>query len=168
MVIKSEKKAHVFAKNVEIIKTVLGKEMQNLRSIREMADSKTIEMAIWQTLRISGELYSVYALNRDLLNNTYKVNKISENEENVENRALQLTTEIFKILLNQFADIGQFKALIKPLALRDTQAQMYFLTGLSVTVRKYPDEAFPTPESKSNFLQSLQECLDEIILEESA
>jgi hypothetical protein len=91
---KSEKKAQRFVKNVEVVKNVLGKEMQNLKSIREMADGRAVEMAIWQTLRISGELYSVYLVHLTLLKDVYRVHNISAEEDVVEEQALQLTAEL--------------------------------------------------------------------------
>jgi type III secretion system TyeA family effector delivery regulator len=63
-------------------------------------------------------------------------------------------------------DMEQIKPLVKSLNLNDTSSRMYFLTGLGGAIRKYPDEAFPTPESRQNLLQSVQDYLDEVILEE--
>lgn len=65
-------KATRLTNNLEIIREVLSNELKNLQGIRQMGDSKNIEMAIWQSFRMLGEFGSMFRANEDFLAQTYK------------------------------------------------------------------------------------------------
>jgi type III secretion system TyeA family effector delivery regulator len=89
------------------------------------------------------------------------------NQDPLENEALRLTVEMLNLVLEPFVDANQIKELVNSLKLQTLGAKMFFLTTLSVTVRKYPMDIFPSAESKQNLLAAVQSVLDELILEEN-
>lgn len=89
-------------------------------------------------------------------------------EFQIAEKALELTKSLMKLSLKEWVESGQIKDIVRSLDLRNHDSQMYFLTGLGVVIRRYPDAIFSTPDVRMKLLQAIQEYLDEIILEENS
>jgi len=70
-------------------------------------------------------------------------------------------------ILKEYLGIDELNRMMEHLQLNTQEEQIYFLTQFTLTLRKYPDSIFSTPEVRTNFINVAQECLDARILEEN-
>ncbi|MDR2397009.1 MAG: TyeA family type III secretion system gatekeeper subunit [Puniceicoccales bacterium] len=81
--------------------------------------------------------------------------------------SLLMTKTLMQAAFREWIDSKQLAQLMSQLSIATNQEKMYFLTSLSLTIRKYPDALFPKPDVRTNILQVVQECLDECVLEDN-
>ena len=62
---------------------------------------------------------------------------------------------------------NQLSQLMKTVGIQTDEERIFFLTQLTVFLRKYPDSVFATPDVRMHFLATIQEMLDAKILEEN-
>lgn len=85
----------------------------------------------------------------------------------VQNFAYFLTKTLIQNVFREYIDENQLVQMMEHLNLRTEEEQIFFLTQLSVTLRKYPDSLFPNPDTRGKFLKTIQEFLDAKILAEN-
>ena len=70
-------------------------------------------------------------------------------------------------VFREYLDENQLIQIMDHLNLKTEQEQIFFLTQLSVILRKYPDSLFPNADTRGKFLTTIQEILDSKILAEN-
>ncbi len=88
-------------------------------------------------------------------------------ENQIQDLAYYLTKIFMQCILKEYFGTEQLEQIIKHLDFKTQEQQIYFLTQLTVLLRKYPDSIFSTPDVRTNFINVVQECLDARILEEN-
>ena len=78
-----------------------------------------------------------------------------------------LTKTLMQNVFREYIDETQLHQIMEHLNLKKEEEQIYFLTQLSVTLRKYPDSLFPSLDTRVKFLKTIQEILDAKILAEN-
>ena len=84
--------------------------------------------------------------------------------EQIPDLALHMTKFFMEAAFREWMDARQLEELMKQLTIVSNDEKMYFLTNLSLTIRKYPDALFSNPDVRINILQIIQERLDECVL----
>ena len=90
---------------------------------------------------------------------------ISQTE--IQNFAYFLTKTLMQNIFREYIDENQLVQIMEHLNLKKEEEQIFFLTQLSVTLRKYPDSLFPSLDTRIKFLTTIQEFLDSKILAEN-
>ena len=70
-------------------------------------------------------------------------------------------------ILKEYLDENIISQLMKTVGVRTDEERIFFLTQLTVFLRKYPDSVFSSPDVRMHFLATMQEMLDAKILEEN-
>ena len=81
--------------------------------------------------------------------------------------AYVLTKTFMQAILKEYLDENQLSQLMKTVGIQTDEERIFFLTQLTVFLRKYPDSVFATPDVRTHFLATIQEMLDAKILEEN-
>ena len=85
----------------------------------------------------------------------------------IENLAYYLTKTLMQCIFREYMDENQLTQIMEHLNLKTEEEQIFFLTQLSVTLRKYPDSLFSNLDTRVKFLTTIQELLDAKILAEN-
>lgn len=88
-------------------------------------------------------------------------------EEKIPELAFYFTNTMLNMALQEWSDKQQIEQFLQAFDLNTLDEKIQFLTGLTVVIRRYPDNLFPKPEVRTNLLQVIQEVLDECILQEN-
>ncbi len=86
---------------------------------------------------------------------------------NISEIAFYLTQIMMQSILKEWLDPQIINQIFNKLALNTNAEKIFFLTHLTIAIRKYPDTIFPNPDLRTQFLNIIQECLDARILEEN-
>ena len=70
-------------------------------------------------------------------------------------------------ILKEYLDENLVAQLMQTVGIRTDEERIFFLTQLTVFLRKYPDSVFSSQDVRTHFLSVLQEMLDTKILEEN-
>ncbi len=85
----------------------------------------------------------------------------------IENLAYYLTKTLMQCIFREYIDENQLTQIMEHLNLKTEEAQIFFLTQLSLSLRKYPDSVFPNTDTRGKLLTTIQELLDAKILAEN-
>jgi len=88
-------------------------------------------------------------------------------ETSIQETAYILTKTLMQAILKEYLDENQLSQLMKTVGIRTDEERIFFLTQLTVFLRKYPDSVFSSPDVRTHFLATMQEMLDAKILEEN-
>ena len=88
-------------------------------------------------------------------------------ETSIRETAYILTKTLMQAILKEYLDENQLSQLMKIVGIRTDEERIFFLTQLTVFLRKYPDSVFSSPDVRTHFLATMQEMLDAKILEEN-
>ena len=88
-------------------------------------------------------------------------------ETSIQETAYILTKTLMQAILKEYLDENQLSQLMKIVGIRTDEERIFFLTQLTVFLRKYPDSVFSSPDVRTHFLATMQEMLDAKILEEN-
>lgn len=88
-------------------------------------------------------------------------------ETSIQETAYVLTKTLMQAILKEYLDENQLSQLMKTVSIRTDEERIFFLTQLTVFLRKYPDSVFSSPDVRTHFLATMQEMLDAKILEEN-
>ena len=88
-------------------------------------------------------------------------------ETSIQETAYVLTKTFMQAILKEYLDENIISQLMKTVGVRTDEERIFFLTQLTVFLRKYPDSVFSSPDVRTHFLGTLQEMLDAKILEEN-
>ena len=86
---------------------------------------------------------------------------------NIPELSFYLTQVIMQAILKEWLDPQVINQMYNKLQLNTNEEKIFFLTHLSMAIRKYPDTIFSNPDLRTQFLNVIQECLDARILEEN-
>ncbi len=78
-----------------------------------------------------------------------------------------LTKTLMQNIFREYIDENQLQQIMEHLNLKKEEEQIFFLTQLSIILRKYPDSVFPSLDTRTKFLTTIQEILDAKILAEN-
>lgn len=78
-----------------------------------------------------------------------------------------LTKSLMQAILKEYLDEHQVQQMMQHIGIQTLEERIFFLTQLTVFLRKYPDSVFSSPDIRNHFLDVLQEMLDAKILEEN-
>ena len=88
-------------------------------------------------------------------------------ETSIQETAYILTKTLMQAILKEYLDENQLSQLMKTVGIRTDEECIFFLTQLTVFLRKYPDSVFSSQDVRTHFLATMQEMLDAKILEEN-
>lgn len=85
----------------------------------------------------------------------------------IQETAYILTKTFMQAILKEYLDENLVAQLMQTVGIRTDEERIFFLTQLTVFLRKYPDSVFSSQDVRTHFLSVLQEMLDTKILEEN-
>ena len=88
-------------------------------------------------------------------------------ETSIQEIAYVLTKTFMQAILKEYLDENIISQLMKTVGIQTDEERIFFLTQLTVFLRKYPDSVFSSPDVRMHFLGTLQEMLDAKILEDN-
>lgn len=88
-------------------------------------------------------------------------------EAALQETAYFLTKSWMQAILKEYLDEHHVQQMMQHIGIRTLEERIFFLTQLTVFLRKYPDSVFSSPDTRNHFLDVLQEMLDAKILEEN-
>ena len=88
-------------------------------------------------------------------------------ETSIQETAYVLTKTFMQAILKEYLDENITSQMMTTVGIRTDEERIFFLTQLTVFLRKYPDSVFSSPDVRTHFLGTLQEMLDAKILEEN-
>ena len=88
-------------------------------------------------------------------------------ETSIQEIAYVLTKTFMQAILKEYLDENIISQLMKTVGIQTDEERIFFLTQLTVFLRKYPDSVFSSPDVRTHFLATMQEMLDAKILEEN-
>lgn len=85
----------------------------------------------------------------------------------VSEKAYGITKAMMHAILKKYLDEETLSHMMQPLGIRSREAIIFFLTQLILSLRQYPDSLFDKNELRMQFVNIIQEFLDEKIFEEN-
>ena len=86
---------------------------------------------------------------------------------NIPELSFYITQVIMQAILKEWLDPQVIHQMYNKLHLNTHEEKIFFLTHLTMAIRKYPDTVFSNPDLRTQFLNVIQEHLDAHILEEN-
>ena len=87
--------------------------------------------------------------------------------QKIQEQAYYLTKTLMHAVFKNYLDEQQLMQIMQTLELKQQDEHIFFLTQLSLLLRKYPDTLFTSNDTRGRFIQVIQTLLDSKILEEN-